>query len=673
MVLLNRLSVKKKVSAGFVLMQVILLAVAASALLSLLNTKNDVVMIADDIQPAVLKATELQYHLERANSSLGFYLLSQEENHKKSYTDSLNSVDAALADLQAMELVQSSDAVKKEVVAIAENVAKFKQYKDRVITLATNRGENIPATAYAAKYLSPISQQMLQLLSGMLQSETNEDASEERRALLMDIANLRYSWATVLNGMRGYLAFRMQSSLDEMHLYSDTVDNLMAKIDGKADMLTLDQADSFDQFKKLRKDFAQQLEKLIAIHGGEQWRTDSYLVRTELGPLVDQIGTHVSTVVTFLRDKVAGTSHALVGQVSGTTKLVGTLLVIGLAFGFIIAWAISRSIVVPLNQALAAMADIAGGEGDLTRRLDDSGNDEISQLAHGFNLFSSIVQNMVSEVSGYTSRLAAEAGRLTLVTDETSKGADFQQQETDQVATAVNEMAATGQEVARNASHAADAAQNADTAATNGRQVVGHTIESIDTLASEVEKASAVINRLEKDSESIGGVLDVIKGIAEQTNLLALNAAIEAARAGEQGRGFAVVADEVRTLASRTQTSTAEIQTMIERLQSGARDAVSVMDNSRSKAEETVGQAARAGTSLEEITAAVKTINDLNTQIASAAVEQNAVAEDINHKVSRISEITDQTAAGAQQTASASNELNKLADHLKKLVAQFKV
>jgi methyl-accepting chemotaxis protein len=671
--LLNRFSIKKKVTAGFVLMQVILLAVSASALLSLLNTKDDVVMIADDIQPAVLKATELQYHLERANSSLGFYLLSQEESHKKSYIDSLNSVDAALAELQAMDLVQANEEVQKEVAAIAEGVTKFKQYKERVISLATNPGENIPATAYAAKYLSPISQQMLQLLSGMLQSETNEEANEARRALLMDISYLRYSWTTVLNGMRGYLAFRMKSSLDEINLFSDTVDNLITKIDERGDMLTLDQADSFDQFKQLRKDFAEHLKKLIAIHGGEQWRTDSYLVRTELGPLVDKIGTHVSTVVNFLRDKVAGTSQALVGQVGGTAKLVGILLVIGMAFGFIIAWAISRTIVAPLNQALSAMADIAGGEGDLTRRLDDSGNDEISQLAHGFNLFSSIVQNMVREVTGYTGRLAGEAGRLSVVTEETSKGALHQQQETDEVATAVNEMAATGQEVARNANHAAEAAHNADVAAIHGRQVVGHTIESIDTLAREVEKASAVINRLESDSESIGGVLDVIKGIAEQTNLLALNAAIEAARAGEQGRGFAVVADEVRTLASRTQTSTAEIQTMIERLQGGARDAVTVMDNSRSKAEETVGQAAKAGTSLDEITTAVKTINDLNTQIASAAEEQNAVADDINHKVSRISEITDKTAAGAQQTASASNELNQLADHLKKMVAQFKV
>jgi methyl-accepting chemotaxis protein len=262
---------------------------------------------------------------------------------------------------------------------------------------------------------------------------------------------------------------------------------------------------------------------------------------------------------------------------------------------------------------------------------------------------------------------------LTVVTEETRKGADKQQQETDEVAIAVNEMSASGQEVARNANSAADAAHNADVAADNGRQVVGHTIEAIDSLANEVKEAGAVIDRVEQDSESIGGVLDVIRGIAEQTNLLALNAAIEAARAGEQGRGFAVVADEVRTLASRTQQSTAEIQSMIERLQSGTREAVNVMDQSRQMAENTVGQAAKAGTSLEEINAAVTSIKDLNSQIACSAEEQSSVAEEINQKVTRISDITDQTAAGAQQTSSASNELNQLAETLKSLVGQFKV
>ena len=262
---------------------------------------------------------------------------------------------------------------------------------------------------------------------------------------------------------------------------------------------------------------------------------------------------------------------------------------------------------------------------------------------------------------------------MSLVMEETKRDTLQQQSETSQVVTAMNEMTATVQEVARHATEAASAANKADHASVEGKKVVLSTMNAIEALSSEVHSAANVISQLEKDSENIGTVLDVIKGIAEQTNLLALNAAIEAARAGEQGRGFAVVADEVRTLASRTQQSTQEIQAMIENLQVGAQTAVKVMDESRAKAESSVSQAAKAGGSLEDITHSVSLINDMNTQIATAAEEQSAVAEEINRNIVNISEIVDRTADGANQTSIASEELASLAAQLQQLVNQFKV
>jgi methyl-accepting chemotaxis protein len=670
---INNISIKMKIVAGFGLMQLIIAVIAISTLISLSVMQDDVVLITEEIQPAVLAGGELESTLQKANSSLGLYLLTKEESHKNNYLSSLQSVDSIITAMRDMPLVQGNPEITAEVESIAADIDQFKGYQERMLHLATNNADNIPATKFTAQNLSPISQQLLQLVSGMIQTESEEGADSERRQLLLNMEALRYGWANVMNGLRAYLAFRQESSLNEIKLYRESVESRVAKIQDMEDILTLDQLDALEQFVPLKDKFFQLLDKVVEIHGGEAWRTDAHLIRTEVGPLLESVGDKVAVLSSTLRDKITYTSDELASEASGTNALVTMLLIIGMALGFIIAWGITKIVVAPLQIALDAMADIVGGEGDLTRRLDDSSKDEIGQLAHGFNMFASVVHHIVREISGYTDRLSGSADRLTLVTEETSRGVDSQQRKTDEVVTAVNEMSATGQEVARNTTAAADAAQNADAAAAEGKAVVGKTIEVIDALAGEVQRAAGVINRLEDDSNAIGGVLDVIRGIAEQTNLLALNAAIEAARAGEQGRGFAVVADEVRTLASRTQESTAEIQSMIERLQSGSREAVSVMEHSKGRADDSVSQAAKAGSALEAISAAVAVINEMNVQIATAAEEQNAVGEEINRSVMEISEITDQTAAGAQQTASASSELNELAEQLTGMVKQFKV
>ncbi|WP_371807252.1 methyl-accepting chemotaxis protein [Pseudomonas sp. KK4] len=245
--------------------------------------------------------------------------------------------------------------------------------------------------------------------------------------------------------------------------------------------------------------------------------------------------------------------------------------------------------------------------------------------------------------------------------------------EIDQVATAVQEMTATAQDVARNATQAAQAASHADQAASQGMEIVRDTSNSIGALAVEIGRAVTVVQTLAKDSENINAILTAIRGIAEQTNLLALNAAIEAARAGEQGRGFAVVADEVRNLAQKTQKATEEIQTMIQQLQQGTRDVVRVMEDSQNRTDESVQHAAKAAQALETITQAVSVINDMNTQIASAAEEQSAVADDINRNVINIGQVANEVAGGADESSAASAGLTKLAEQQRRLINQFKV
>ena len=315
----------------------------------------------------------------------------------------------------------------------------------------------------------------------------------------------------------------------------------------------------------------------------------------------------------------------------------------------------------------------AFSEGDLTHKVSLSGKDEFAWMCWEYSQGRKGFMALVKDILGNAGQLAAAAEELSAITEQSNNGVMRQQGEIEQVATAMNEMSATVSEVSKNAGSAATAAQEADDSAKAGWNVVNTTVETINNLASEVEHTSEVIENLKGDSLSIGTVLDVIRDIAEQTNLLALNAAIEAARAGEQGRGFAVVADEVRTLASRTQQSTREINDMIERLQNGANQAVSVMEMGRAKAQESVEQAAKAGEALQSITGLVDNIMSMNMQIASAAEEQSSTAEEINRNIVNISEVAQETAGGSQQTASASDELARLASDLQGQVAKFKV
>ena len=348
----------------------------------------------------------------------------------------------------------------------------------------------------------------------------------------------------------------------------------------------------------------------------------------------------------------------------------GFVLIIALGVAFSL-FMFGRYLFGPLGRLMGDLERIAGG--DLTIDVRPEGLCEVHALGRSLASMVERLREQVALIQGNAAELASAAEELSLVTGETRAGVERQRDETDQVATAMNEMTSTVQEVSSHAEGAAEAAREADGKSAHGRVVVEQAIERIDALAREIEQAAGVIHQLEEESENITRVMDVIQGIAEQTNLLALNAAIEAARAGEQGRGFAVVADEVRTLASRTQESTQEIQQMIERLQSGAGAAVKAMVAAKEQAEETVEQAAGAGTALQAIAEATTAISDMNTQIASAAEEQAQVAEEINRSIARISEIADQTAGGSEQTAQASESLARLAAQLQGVAAQFKV
>ena len=358
------------------------------------------------------------------------------------------------------------------------------------------------------------------------------------------------------------------------------------------------------------------------------------------------------------------------GTQQAKTLLAGATA-LALLLGVLAALAITRQIIVPLRQTLTAAERVANG--DLSQDLQADRRDELGQLQASMQRMTQGLRQLISGIGDGVTQIASAAEELSAVTEQTSAGVNNQKVETDQVATAMNEMAATVQEVARNAEQASEAALMADQQAREGDKVVTEAITQIERLAHEVVNSSEAMNQLKAESDKIGSVLDVIKSVAQQTNLLALNAAIEAARAGEAGRGFAVVADEVRSLAQRTQQSTEEIEELIAGLQNGTQRVASVMDNSRSLTDSSVELTRRAGGSLETITRTVSSIQAMNQQIATAAEQQSAVAEEINRSVMNVRDISDQTSAASEETASSSVELARLGTHLQGLVAKFRL
>ncbi|AFN78021.1 methyl-accepting chemotaxis protein [Stutzerimonas nitrititolerans] len=418
-------------------------------------------------------------------------------------------------------------------------------------------------------------------------------------------------------------------------------------------------------------------EAIMEVTEGKQGR-----VLTVINPIhaeKDYRGTNCLTCHQVPEDAVMGAVRitydlsALDGEVDRNILVsAGIQLLLLLAGLLVMSYIIRRVVISRINAMRHTMEEMTAHE-DLSRAVVIRAEDEVGAMGHAFNRMIGKFRDSLEAVAGVTRQLGEVSDRVSSVAEKTHGAVIEQRSETDMVASAMNEMSATVQEVARHATQTASASSGADEESKAGVKVATEALDGIEVLIRDIENAAQVIKRVEDDSASIGMVLGVINGIAEQTNLLALNAAIEAARAGEQGRGFAVVADEVRTLASRTQKSTEEIQQTIEQLQNGVRNAVKAMEGAQVRAHAGSECVAKAAQSLTVIAGEVGTINDMNTQIATAAEEQSAVAEEINRNITTISMIADTTSTDAQQTARISDELVQLAAELNRLVSQFRL
>lgn len=479
--------------------------------------------------------------------------------------------------------------------------------------------------------------------------------AENRYAGLKAISELRMNWQLVRYQMRGYNT-------------TPTVE-VAAKVEQQI-------AQARQSAARLKAVLGEEFSAQVAI---TEQALDGYLValkavvaQTEAIAAARQEMASQTEEISRLGLALTQDQNARLDQETTQARITQvTVAVLALLIGMLAAWVITRQITQPLADTLAVVRNIAAG--DLTDQRRIERQDEMGALQQGVMGMAATLRELISGIRDSVTQMASAAEQLSAITEQTSVGMNGQKIETDQVATAMHEMSATVQEVARNAEDASQAASDADREARAGDAVVSEAVTQIERLSEEMLRSTEAMAKLESESNRIGSVMDVIKAVADQTNLLALNAAIEAARAGEAGRGFAVVADEVRGLAQRTQKSTEEIEQLVAGLQQGTQQVAAAMQNSHNLTESSVELTRKAGLALTDITAKVSNIQAMNQQIAAAAEEQGAVAEEISRSVINVRDISEQTATASDETAASSVELARLGGELQAMVSRFRV
>lgn len=495
-----------------------------------------------------------------------------------------------------------------------------------------------------------------QLIDEVIASIVALPADDEGRfAQFQAIARIKDDWQVVRYHVRGYI---FNANAETERTAMTQIDASLAALKQFRERFGGERPERITRVEDALNDYRNAvLAFKAAIEGVARARTEM----TEQGYEIVKASEALTEIQMTRRDSESAAARTL--------QLSATLL--ALVLGVLAAWIITRQITGPLKDTLAAVERIASG--DLTKTLAVTRGDEIGVLQRGIQHMGGTLRDLIGGIRDGVAQITSAAEELSAVTEQTSAGVNSQKVETDQVATAMHEMSATVQEVARNAEDASRAASQADEEARQGDRVVGEVIQQIERLAAEVGRSTQAMSDLQKESQKIGSVMDVIKTVAEQTNLLALNAAIEAARAGEAGRGFAVVADEVRGLAQRTQKSTEEIEELVAGLQNGTQQVASIMQSSRELTDSSVALTRKAGGSLETITRTVSNIQSMNQQIAAAAEEQSAVAEEISRSILNVRDVSEQTAAASEETAASSVELARLGTQLQTMVSRFRV
>ncbi|WP_345867681.1 HAMP domain-containing methyl-accepting chemotaxis protein [Shewanella algae] len=672
-----KLNVATRVIAGFAVVTLLLILLGAVSWFTNNELKNTTEVLQQLSIPALKSTGELGetlseqqrlvlvgYHVTKANKlpPIQQQFASQKQNFKAQF--------ASLS-----KLVQHEPGLKEILPQVERNYQAFINTSERMMADHLSALEQQESLNKQRDQLETTADDAASLLLDLMDLEQSQDTTE--REIAASAAALDSNVTNVISTVYDLVATEERSKYE---IIAKELSYIINEAEAKLEYISRHGAGVIDAdvLSEMNSELGKLSQHLKGKNSIQAQKATQLELKANTQVALNQVETDKKNVNQAM-GALSGAIETLTNEINAKTLAsidsasMQTLLVVLVAI--VVAIAVSIAVVKPLtaslnriNQALNILAS-----GDLTHKLDDSGQDEFAELSRNCNRLIDSLRGLIRGILDRSNQLAAAAEQTSAVTSQTTIGIQEQKSQVDQVATATTELSSSAQQVSHSADHALNQIKQADEEAQHMRMIAEENRRTIEALAEEVAKAGQVINKVHSDSDAIGSILDVIRGIAEQTNLLALNAAIEAARAGEQGRGFAVVADEVRNLASRTQESTQEIQQMIQVLQTGTQEAVAVMEQGRAQANSCVAKTEQANQALEAISESVHQAFDAGTQIANAAQEQNLVSQQVSEKLEHIALISEETASGADQTAQSSHQVAQLAEELQASVGEFKV